>query len=451
MLRILRALKEHWHIVPVYLIAILLSAFFIFNNAMLLIPAVLLSVPVAVTYKNSLKTVRKYWVSIVIIAIVMLAFYVRLLDYRWPYLRNIDSYMFYRQMGYIVQNNGVMPTHDPLILAPHGGPIRNELFPWQYLGAYTFIFTRLGFPELQLWQFLIYLPALVASLAAIPMYYIVKMLYDKKAGVLAALFIVFDFSNLSRSLGGDPDTDAIVILVPLIVMALFLFTYKYINNNGLNKRSLIYSIITGVAMALWAHTWEGYWYALWLITAMISTKIIILAAKHRKLNQIVKESKPLIASYAIIIAILLLVTYPAYGTGKINDFIGPFKFQQLKSEEGIEFPNVYVSVAELQGGDIRGVIQRTSAIDFGNSPLMLLISPFFLMIYALIYLTYSFYRKRQHIDTLILLLVWFVGPFMATVVAVRFSTLFSAPLAIGSAIILAKLINTIAHKEKFED
>ncbi|KKQ37610.1 MAG: hypothetical protein US54_C0030G0017, partial [Candidatus Roizmanbacteria bacterium GW2011_GWA2_37_7] len=128
-----------------------------------------------------------------------------------------------------------------------------------------------------------------------------------------------------------------------------------------------------------------------------------------------------------------------------------FKFSQLKSEEGIEFPNVYVSVAELQGGDIKGAIQRTSPIDIGNNPLMLLISPFFLMIYALIYLTYSFYKKRQHIDTFILLLVWFLGPFTAAIIAVRFSALFSAPLAIGSAIIFAKIINMTLHKEKFED
>ena len=444
--------KEYWALLPIYLIILSTFSISILNLStnFLALPAILGAL-LAVRYKRTLVVGRKYWASIFVIAIVMFAFHVRILDYRWPYLRNIDSYMFYRHMDYIVQNNGVMPERDQLILAPNGWPIRHELFPWQYLGAYTFMFTRLIFPELQLWQLLIYLPALVASLAAIPMYYIGKILYDKKAGVLAALFTVFDFSNLSRSLGGDPDTDAIVILVPLIVMALFLFTYKHINNNGLNKRSIIYSIITGIAMALWAHTWEGYWYALWLITAMISIKIIIFATRHKQLIPVLKEAKPLIVSYVILLVILFMLTYPAYGVEKFQNFLGPFKFQQLKSEEGIEFPNVYVSVAELQGGDPGGIIQRTSAIDFGAAPLLIFLSPFFLMVYALAYLMYSFYRKRQHIDTLILLLVWFVGPFMATTVAIRFSTLFSAPIAIGSAIFLAKIINMVAHKEKLED
>ncbi len=448
----IKSVKENWLLVPIYAAVLSISIFFVFNTDVItLILPVLMFVILVAKYKSSIRTAKKYWISIVLIAIVMLSFYVRILDYNWPYLRNIDSYMFFRQMDYIAQNNGVMPAHDNLILAPDGGPIRNELFPFQYLGAYTFMFTSTFFPGLQLWEYLIYFPALLASLAAIPMYYIGKMLYNKKAGILAAVFYIFDFSNILRSLGGDPDTDAIVILVPVIVIALFIFTYNHINKNGFNKRSLIYSIITGISMGLWAHTWEGYWFVLWLITAMVSVKILIFAMRHRKLNEITKQSLPLIKSYVIIFVLLFLITYPAYGTGKINDFLAPFKFQQLKSEEGIEFPNVFISVAELQGGDVSDAIQRTSAISFDNSPIIIFISPFFLMMYTLIYLTYSFYKKRQHIDTFILLLVWFLGPFLATVVAIRFSTLFSAPLALGSAIILSKIINVIAYNEKVED
>jgi hypothetical protein len=37
--------------------------------------------------------------------------------------------------------------------------------------------------------------ALMAALMAIPMYYIGKILYDRRAGVLAAFFIVFDFQS----------------------------------------------------------------------------------------------------------------------------------------------------------------------------------------------------------------------------------------------------------------
>ena len=55
-------------------------------------------------------------------------------------------------------------------------------------------------------------------------------------------------------------------------------------------------------------------------------------------------------------------------------------------------------------------------------------------------------------DTVILLLIWFIGPLLATIVAVRFSILFSAPIAIGSAIFLSKMFRLASGEDqKFED
>lgn len=449
-------LKHYWPLAPMCLLIVTVSLMAVFPllqaNVALIVLDGLLVAALAAKPDATARTISRYWVMLLILAIVLLAFYVRLLDYRWPYLRNIDSYMFYRHMDYILQNNGVMPTHDPLILSPDGWRIRQELYPYQYLGAYSYLFFRAFLPDLQLWTYLIYFPAFLASLMAIPMYFIGKMLYDRKAGLLAAFFIVFDISNLARSLGGDPDTDVIVMFMPLVVMAAFLYTYKHITLKGLDRRTVVYSVATAVLLSIWAHTWEGYWYVLWLITGLISLRILISGARLRNARKIFRESQGFLVSYAILIAVLIAFTVPSYGFGKINDFLGPFKLQELKSEEGLVFPNVYVSVAELQGGDIKGIIQRTSPINFDQNPLALFISPFSLMIYALGYLLYSFYRKGQHSDTVLLLLIWFIGPFMATLVGVRFSILFSAPITIGSAILISKLANMTMNKnERWED
>src|SRR3989338_4117994 len=153
------------------------------------------------------------WVVIVIILMMLLSMYVRLIDYRWTYLRNIDSYVFYRWMDETVQNNGVLPVLDTYERAPVGFYRPPEwIYPYFYIGAYSYMLAN-TFSPMQLWEFLIYFPPFLATLAVIPLYFIGKMLYDKKAGVLAAFIYVFDISNLSRSLGGDPDSDAIVILV----------------------------------------------------------------------------------------------------------------------------------------------------------------------------------------------------------------------------------------------
>jgi len=358
-------------------------------------------------------------------------------------------------MDEIVANGGVMPSFDNLMLAPDGAPRKVELFPYQYLGAYSYMFVRI-FADIQLWQWLIYLPAILASLMAIPMYYIGKILYDRRAGVLAAFFVVFDISNISRTLGGDPDSDAIVLLFPLIVMAVFLFTYKYIEKEKLNKKAILFSIITGILLGLWGHIWVGYWYVIWLITGMIILKFLIDYMRTKNLRQEWQNIKHIIYSYIIMIVIMSLILVPFFGLSKIaNAFTGPIEFQDIKKDTSIMsgektiFPNVYVSVAELQeSGGIKDIILRTTTL---QGPL-LFISPFFLMIYALIYLLYSYYKKKQHLDTAILLLIWFLGPLLATIIAVRFTVLFSAPMAIGSAIILTKLWRMArGEDEKFED
>ncbi len=394
---------------------------------------------------------KKYWAAIAVSLIILLAVQVRTLDYRWPYLRNIDSYIFYRHMNEIVQNGGIMPNYDNLILAPEGNIRNMELFPYQYLGAWTYMFFHLFLQNMQLWQYLIYFPAVLASLAAIPVYYIGKTLYDRKAGVLAAFFIVLDISNVSRSLAGDPDTDAIVIIMPLIVMTAFLFAYKYIDSRkAFDKKAALLSVITGALLGLWAHTWIGYWYIVWLITGLFVLKFAIDFIRMRNIRHAWNGIKYFVYSYAIFMLILFIFIYPFYGLSRIfYTFTGPLEFQSIKSEENREFPNVYVSVAELQAsGNIRDIIQRTSAISFSSNPLALLASPFFLMICGLAYLMYSYYRKGQHADTAVLLLIWFIGPLLATIMAVRFSILFSAPIAIGSAIFLSKALRMATGEDK---
>jgi len=401
-----------------------------------------------------LSALRRYWVPIFLVLLILLALHVRLLDYRWPYLRNIDSYLFYRDMDDIVQH-GYLSTFDSLARVPEGVEKGVQLFPYQYLGAYSYLFVRLFFPMLQLWQYLIFFPAFLAALMAIPMYFIVKTLYDKKAGVLAATFIVFDITIMSRTLGGDPDTDAITLLVPLIVMALFLYTYKLIHHaEKLQAMHWLAIGVTGIALGIWTHTWIGYWYIVWLITGFILLHVVrsFMATRTWRLTWV--AVKNLLIMYAVCIVILFIFTAPFYGISRFfYTFTGPIEFQSIKTEEGHEFPNVGVSVAELQSaGDIKSVIKRTSAIDFDSNPYAALISPFFLMIYGLIYLGYSFFKKRQHFDTFVLLAIWFLGPLLATTVAVRFSILFSAPIAIGSAIFLSKLWRlTTGEDTTFED
>src|SRR3989344_6631490 len=155
--------------------------------------------------KKVYKALNRYGPFVAITIIIILGIYVRTLDYRWPYLRNIDSYNFFRAITDIVENNGVLPSHDDLSWAPYGADRTILGDPYVYLGAYSYMLTRAFIPSLQLWEYLIWFPAILAALMAIPMYYIGKILYDRKAGIMAAAFVLFDTAIMSRTLGGDPD------------------------------------------------------------------------------------------------------------------------------------------------------------------------------------------------------------------------------------------------------
>ena len=125
----------------------------------------------------------------------------------------------------------------------------------------------------------------------------------------------------------------------------------------------------------------------------------------------------------------------------------------IKSEEG-EFPNVYVSVAELQqGGQTGAVINRAAGVEFAastgfDSGLLGIISPFVLSVLTFAYLIYSYYRRREHLDTLLVLVLWMIGMVYSSITAVRFGIFLSPVIAVSSSIILSKAWNIAFKKEE---
>ena len=385
--------------------------------------------------------IKKYWPAIIVIIIVASGFWLRVSTFHYPYLRNIDSYVMWRYMSYIVQY-GYLPRVDHLMLAPVGLTTGLNVF-YQYLGAYSYMFVSM-FVSLKLWQYLIYFPAFLASLMAIPMYFIGKYLWSKKAGVLAAFFIVFNVSAVGRSLGGDPDTDAIVMLMPLLVTAVFLFVYKGIEHRSKLKNILYYGLF-GFMNALFAYTWTGYWYMFLILYLFLFFKIILRVAYTKSFANIRK----LVTMFVVSLIVFWVLVIPVMGFRMIYDPIqqplqySGFLGNSIKGEEGIRFPNVYVSVQELQtGGGLKDIAERTAGLSFSSSGLIL-ISPFMLTLYATLYILYLFWKKRIYFDLLLLLFLWFIGPLIAAMVAVRFANLLTPVFSIGSAIFFSLLIDGV--------
>lgn len=390
---------------------------------------------------------NKHWVLLAIVIIFFLSFYIRVIGFNYNYLRNIDSYWHYRYMKMIVENNGKLPSYDTLMEAPEYRKIEYMHF-YHYLGAYSYMLFRIFFPNVELWRFLIYFPAFLASLAVIPCYFIGKRLYDKKAGIFLSIFLLFNTAIMSRTLGGDPDSDAIVLLLPLIILSFFFELIHSVKNSD-RKKSMLYSFMTGLFMAILAYTWVS-WHVFYFISGAIFIEIII--TWWQKENTKIKN---LLFSYIITIIVFLLLTVPVIGFSFIKIIIGgPFEALKLKAEEG-DFPNVYVSVAEMmEGGNVKNVGRNIGIYliqdDFtlGKNIVMLIYTTlyFLIIIFTYIYILFSYITKRKHLESLIFLTLWGGGFLYASIYAIRFSIFLVLPLALILAIFLSKVWR-IALKE----
>ena len=372
-------------------------------------------------------------IGLVLVALFALSMYIRLVGFHFPYLRNIDSYVFYRYMDYVVKN-GSLPKVDHLMLAPNGKPISRHGYLYIYIGAYSYRLFSLVY-HAPLWRFLIYFPALLASLMIFPAYYIGTKLYDRNAGLASAFLVAFVPTITARTLGGDPDSDSIVLLMSLLTMASFVSTIKE------KKMRIPLSMLAGLTLYLFSETWVGYWYSYWIMVGYA-----VLASIRAYLLK--EDWKWPIMDIAIITAVFIACNLAVYGLGGFDYFtsmftgpasiIGVFGSGGLKSEAGRQFPNVYVSVAEMQSASLRQIMANAGANIFVPA------------LFGFLYLVYSFAKKGKHFDSLSIMGIWFVGFLYASLMAVRFSVFLVIPVIFLASVALAKTWR-IVEGESLED
>lgn len=388
--------------------------------------------------------ITRNWHIPVLIAIFLLSFYVRTFNFHYPYLLNVDSYFQYRYIGYVAE--GGIPVTDTLMLSPTGQLTSLDTGVsniYHYIGGYSYLIAKAFFPGLELWVYLIYFPAILAGLMVIPSYFIGKILYDRKAGVLLAFLVAFSPAIFMRSIGGDPDTDSIVMLMPLLVMMFFLMAFSSMQKekkiNSIKTLSL--SAVTGILTGAYALTWVGFWYILFLIGGFFACILAIEAFRlyrKKEIKKFVPEKGYIIANLLVILLFFSVVTIPVYGIGFVQRTLSqPFAATNLKAETG-DFPNVFVSVQEMMaGGSLKEIVQRAGPVFF-----------FLTYVICLPYMIGSYFYKKRHMETMILISLWSIGSLFATIFAVRFSILLAIPLSIGSAIILAKIWRMVLGQDK---
>ncbi|MCL2687784.1 MAG: dolichyl-diphosphooligosaccharide--protein glycosyltransferase subunit STT3 [Methanobrevibacter sp.] len=278
-----------------------------------------------------------------------------------PYFTELDSYYNLRMTQDLI-NNGhfgsmVKPDGTPwdtLSYAPDGRSADYEpLLPYT-----TALFYRLVnmFLDMDLREVAFYLPAIIAPLAAIPAYIIVRRITNDYGGITAGIIASASPYYFSHSFAGFFDTDVFAVTIPLLIV---LFFIESIRSNKFIYR-LIFSILTVLTIVLMALSWLGYIFYIGILTLFMIAYLILGFVFKVGLIQPIKKHPNILAwlvNQREIFSIVFVAIFGVIGLTLTRGFdavinapfelIGATQIQEAATA-ATAYPNVYISIAELQ-------------------------------------------------------------------------------------------------------
>lgn len=277
-----------------------------------------------------------------------------------PYFTEMDSYYNLRMtqdlldhghFGNIIKPDGT--PWDTLSYAPDG-----RSADYEPMIAYVTIFLyKIAnmFTNMSLTEVAFYASVIIAPLAAIPAYIIVRRITNDYGGITAGLIVSLAPNYFSHTFAGFFDTDMFAVVLPLFII---LFFIESIRSDKFVYR-LLFAIATIISFAIFSLSWTGYiFYAALLVIFMI---IYIILGFIFKVNLVkpIKEypnffkwlvNQREIFSIVFIAIVGFIVLGFTVGFNSLIDaplqLVGLTQIQQAASATA--YPNVYISIAELQ-------------------------------------------------------------------------------------------------------
>lgn len=188
----------------------------------------------------------------------------------WVNFQETDCYYNMRQLEILARNFPHRMLFDPYGFYPGGLGIGSPPFFYLFLGFFAWLFGA-GSPSQKVIEMVgAYLPAILGALVTVPVYFIGKELFNRKAGLLAAALIaILPGQFLWRTMLGFPDYHVTETLfsataMMFLILALKSSRQKEISFESLRERDwstlrrpLLYAMLGGVALGLYLLTWAG--------------------------------------------------------------------------------------------------------------------------------------------------------------------------------------------------
>ncbi|MEM7828275.1 MAG: STT3 domain-containing protein, partial [Candidatus Aenigmatarchaeota archaeon] len=427
--------------------------------------------------------IKKSWWVPFLIAIFILALWLRIQPLRYNEMPDIDTYYFYRLDKYMLEHNLQLPEWDYLRNGLIGTDqhLREPQMPF-YFPVYLYVLG--GGWGLDFFHYALLLPAVLGALSIIVMFFLSREFGNNITGLFSAFFLSVITAYFTRTSGGEFEKEAFCCVFILLNIWLFIKAYKSKNW----RYGLIYSLLSGINLFLTTQTWGGSAYYLFLL----GTFSFILLLLNKNFNQVA------IALTPMLVVPLVLNQFMAYNLYSLTSYQGLFassliiliairyvaeRYNLIKKEQltwlvpgltvlGIVvillssmffdpvynmlndalrtiglIPSVELStVAESQPGSWEAIVSMTSP---GYAamllPILNIIIPYFsLWVYAMLgmlLIIYLFAKNVKNFDWLLLLpVIWFLSSIYGTLGYIRLGFVLGAPFALLSAMFISWLI-----------
>jgi len=249
------------------------------------------------------KADKKTVIYMVLLALIVVsAFWLRALPARFGELQAIDPFYLFRISEYVLENSWQMPEIDLMRHHPFGAkPGLYDPPTLYYLPAILYVV--MGGLSMTYLQFAILFPAMMGALAVAITYFVGKLLYDRKAGLLAAFFMATVPAFITRTSAGFFEKES--MSAPFFMLGIYFFLKGYKDKSW--KSSAISGIVSGLALLFVAQTWGGARIFFMLIAGF--ALILLLLNQH---------SKKLTATFM-----------PMFITIIVGYFVFPYKYTSL--------------------------------------------------------------------------------------------------------------------------
>jgi dolichyl-diphosphooligosaccharide--protein glycosyltransferase len=200
------------------------------------------------------------------------------------------------------------------------------------------------------------LPVYLVALCSIPLFFLMKKYSNDIVAFLTTFFLMSYTTFVTRTIAGFVDTDAYVVLFPILITLMIVFSIKAKSS----RDKIIYGLLSGLSLGLYMWSWEsGWFFFLFILISIILWYIFrfvyhILNKKEKSKSILIENSLPIISylfSSFVFVFIFLKQNILSIIIKKLNSFMGGI----ASTGEKI-WPNVYSSVAELKTIDFQTIL-----------------------------------------------------------------------------------------------